>query len=152
MPRSRATSASTATKVSSSLSVRASSNSSPLSVRPLCSVVSVPTTPSSSFFSRPSSCARSGLSQTFGSSSSRSTDARRSAFTSKSKIPPKLARAILEIGERIGEGIDVFGFHGDPGWREAIGDYSVRNAKSLSGRFLFRTDSPRAGACRAVAA
>ena len=55
------------------------------------SVVSVPTTPSSAFFSLPSACARSGSSQIFGSSSSRATSASRSDFTSKSKIPPQLA-------------------------------------------------------------
>jgi hypothetical protein len=53
------------------------------------------------------------LSQTFGSSSSRSTVRERADFTSKSKIPPKLRRRDPSILERVADGVDVFGFHGD---------------------------------------
>src|SRR5438552_2530832 len=63
---STSTSLATATSVASSPSVRASSNSSPLSFRRASRSVSVPTTPSSCFLSLPSSCARFGSIQTPG--------------------------------------------------------------------------------------
>jgi hypothetical protein len=73
--------------------------------------VIVPTMPSSAFFSLPSACARSGSSQTFGSSSSRVTSVSRPALTSKSKIPPHRLRAVGEAGERAGDLVELFGFH-----------------------------------------
>ena len=108
-----ATSIATASSVASSASARASSKSSPLSCNPASSVVSVPTTPSSALRSLPSSCARLGSSQIFGFSSSRVTSVRRTAFTSKSKIPPELGRALLQVRERGGDLVDAFGFHGE---------------------------------------
>ena len=50
--------------------------------------VSVTTTPSSAFFSLPSSCARLGSFQTVGSSSQALTVLSLSDLASKSKIPP----------------------------------------------------------------
>ena len=88
------------------------------------SAVSVPTTPSSAFFSLPSSCARCGSSQIFGSSSSRLTSASRFAFTSKSKIPPQIGGALPQVGELAGDLVELFGFHGvTPFW--ANGNYTV---------------------------
>ena len=65
-----ATSRATASSVASSFSARARPNNSALSLRSASSPVSTWTTPSSFFFSLPSSCARFGSSQIFGSSSS----------------------------------------------------------------------------------
>jgi hypothetical protein len=108
----RAMSSLTARIVASSLSPRASSNNSLLSASPVSSSVIVPTMPSSSFFSLPSACARSGESQIFGSSSSRETTASRSDFTSKSKIPPQLGGALRKVRERVGNDVDLVRFHG----------------------------------------
>ncbi|KVO31875.1 hypothetical protein WL51_31045 [Burkholderia ubonensis] len=77
-----AASSSDATRVSSSLSSRAISNRSSASRRSLSSAVSVMTTPSSSFFSRPSAWAFFESFQTFGSSSSLLTSVRRAALAS----------------------------------------------------------------------
>src|SRR5512143_1278571 len=122
-----ATSFSMASSVASSPSARASSNSSPPSAIDVASVLSVPTTPSRSLRSRPSSCARLGSSQTFGSSSARATSVSRTAFASKSKIPPQLVRPRLEIGKRCGDLVDAFGFHGgtSSGQTEIIADRTV---------------------------
>ena len=74
---------------------------------------SVPTTPSSCFFSLPSSCARCGLSQSFGSSSSRSTAARRVCLRIEVKDTSAAAPVrSLRVGEGVGDRVDVFGFHG----------------------------------------
>ncbi|AOK00689.1 hypothetical protein VI03_26575 [Burkholderia vietnamiensis] len=75
-------SSSDASSVSSSPSSRASSNRSSASRRSLSSAVSVVTTPSSSFFSRPSAWAFFESFQTFGSSSSLLTSVRRAALAS----------------------------------------------------------------------
>jgi hypothetical protein len=72
----------------------------------------VPTTASSDFFSLPSSCARCGLSHSFGSSNSRFSASSLRSFASKSKIPPQLGGAGVEPGERGGDLVDAFGFHG----------------------------------------
>src|SRR6266480_3292983 len=90
-------------RVASSASARAMSNSSFASARPLPTRPSVPTTASSAFFSLPSACARCGLSHSFGSSSSRFSAARRLCFASKSKIPPQLDRPGQQVGERGGD-------------------------------------------------
>ena len=68
--------------------------------------------PSRLFFSLPSSCARCGRSHSFGSSSSRFSASRRLSFASKSKIPPQLGGAGVQPGERGGDLVDAFGFHG----------------------------------------
>jgi hypothetical protein len=73
--------------------------------------VSPATVASSDFFSRPSSCARLGSLQTFGSARSASSSVRRFCLVSKSKIPPQLFRPGIQIGERRGELVDAFGFH-----------------------------------------
>jgi hypothetical protein len=67
---------------------------------------------SSDFFSLPKSCARLGSSQTLGSSSSALTCSSFSDFRSKSKIPPKIYLAQVEILQQGGEGVETFGFHG----------------------------------------
>ena len=108
-----ATSFAIASSVASSLSARARPKSSALSLRLAVSAISSFTTPSSAFFSLPSSCARFGSSQIFGFSSSRSTSARRTAFTSKSKIPPQIGDARPETLECRGDLVELFGFHGD---------------------------------------
>ncbi|KGD25731.1 peptide chain release factor 2 [Burkholderia pseudomallei] len=77
-----AASDSVATSVSSSPSSCASSNRSCASRRSLSSAVSVVTTLSSDFFSRPSAWAFFESFQTFGSSSCLLTSARRSDLTS----------------------------------------------------------------------
>jgi hypothetical protein len=97
--------------VASSPSARASSNSSFASARPTWTRCSVPTMASRVFFSLPSSWARFWFSQSFGSSSSRFSASRRACFASKSKIPPQLGRAGLQVGERGGELVEAFGFH-----------------------------------------
>jgi hypothetical protein len=74
--------------------------------------VRVPTVPSSDFFSRPSSWARFGSFQMPGSANSFSTSARRFCLPSRSKIPPQLLRPLLQVGERGGELVEAFGFHG----------------------------------------
>ena len=51
--------------------------------------------------------------RSLGSSSSRVTTASRSDFTSKSKIPPQLGRAIGKIGELVGDEVELLGFHGN---------------------------------------
>ena len=132
MVERRAMSSRTATIVASSPSPRANSKSSRLSASPASSSVSLSTTLSSSFFSLPSPCARSGLSQTFGSSSSRVTTASRSAFTSKSKIPPQLGRAMREVGERVGDDVDLFGFH----------DHFLKRNRELYASRRVRRDGP----------
>jgi hypothetical protein len=73
--------------------------------------VSVSTMASSAFFSLPSAWARSGSSQIFGSSSSRATSLRRADLTSKSKIPPQLRFAIAKPRQRIGDLVQLLGFH-----------------------------------------
>jgi hypothetical protein len=72
------------------------------------------TTPSSDFFSLPSVCARSASFQTAGSSLARVTSSSFSALASKSKIPPKFGLALIQVGERVGDVVDAFGFHGGP--------------------------------------
>jgi isoquinoline 1-oxidoreductase alpha subunit len=162
----RAMSSRTAASVASSFSVRASSNSSPESASPESISVSVPTTPSSAFFSLPSACARSASSQTFGSSSSRATSVSRAALTSKSKIPPHRPGAFPKARERIGDLVQCFGFHGDPARRQMdAGLYACasparrrasrqRTARALcaigNGRSMAyhsRPSPPRAGSC-----
>src|SRR4051812_19824678 len=103
--------------VASSPSSRARSKSSRASDSPLSTRPSVPTTASSDFFSLPSSCARCGLSHSFGSSSSRFSASRRPCFASKSKIPPQLGGSGLQIGERRGDLVDAFGFHEGPNYK-----------------------------------
>ena len=105
------TSAATPKTVASSLSARASWNSSAASERPLLTRPSVATIASSAFFSLPRSCARCGFSHSFGSSSSRFSAARRRVFASKSKIPPQLRRPRLQVGEAGGDLVHSFGFH-----------------------------------------
>jgi hypothetical protein len=95
-----------------SLSARASSNSSRASATPLPTRFSVSATDSRAFFSLPSSCARCGLSHSLGSSSSRFSASSLRSFASKSKIPPQLGGAGVEPGERGGDLVDAFGFHG----------------------------------------
>jgi hypothetical protein len=51
-----------------------------------------------------------------GSSSSLATSSKRDAFTSKSKIPPQIGGAMLQIGELVGDLIEAFGFH----WRSFL--------------------------------
>jgi hypothetical protein len=109
---SAATSSAIAVSVASSSSVRASAKSSALSPIPVSIRVSVPTTSSSAFFSLPSSCARFGSSQIFGSSSSRVTSTSRVDFASKSKIPPQIGGAYPQIRKRGGDLVQLFGFHG----------------------------------------
>src|SRR5438045_3878611 len=97
--------------VASSPSARASSNSSRASERPPSTRSSVATTASRDFFSLPSSCARWGLSQSFGSSSSRLSASRRFFFASKSKIPPQFGRPYLQVGDGGGDLVEVLGIH-----------------------------------------
>jgi hypothetical protein len=47
-----------------------------------------------------------------GSSISRFSSASFSDFVSKSKIPPQLIAATLEVGDVVGDGVDAFCFHG----------------------------------------
>jgi hypothetical protein len=82
------TSDSTATSVESSSSLLAISKSSDASESAESTEEIVSTTPSSSFFSLPSSCAFFGSFQTSGASSSRLTSLSLAFFRSKSKIPP----------------------------------------------------------------
>jgi hypothetical protein len=89
--------------VASSPSARASSNSSLASAMPPSTRLSVSTIASSAFFSLPISCARCRSAQSWGSSSSRFSAARRFSFASKSKIPPQLGRLGLQSGERRGD-------------------------------------------------
>src|SRR5579871_5398527 len=98
-------------RVASSPSARASSKSSRASPRPPSTRSSVPTTASRDFFSLPSSCARCGLSQSFGSSSSRLSAARRPFFASKSKIPPQFGRACLQVGDGGCNLVEALGIH-----------------------------------------
>src|SRR5690606_27646745 len=100
---------STSRTVDSSFSSTASVNSSSASFRPLAMRSSVPTMLSRRARSRPSSCARSGVFQMAGSSSSRLTSARRSLLRSYSKKPPERLAARIEVFERSAELID---FHG----------------------------------------
>jgi hypothetical protein len=69
------------------------------------------TTSSSDFFSRPSAWARLGSFQTAGSSSSALTSLRRRDFSSQSKIPPKVLRALREVGQLGAQGVDEFDVH-----------------------------------------
>ncbi len=79
------------------------------------------TTPSSCFFSRPSSWAFLGSFQTCGSSSEATTVLRRSDLASKSKIPPEGCGAGGEVGQLGADLVDAFCFHvrnrdpGEPG-------------------------------------
>jgi len=73
----------------------------------------MPTTPSSCFFSRPSSCAFLGSFQTWGSSSEALTVLRRSDLASKSKIPPEGFGAGGEVCELAADLVDSFCFHGE---------------------------------------
>jgi hypothetical protein len=82
-----------------------------LSRRPLSSSRIRCTTSSSSFFSRPSSCARFGSFQTPESSSARLTSISRCSFVSTSKIPPQRGLAGGEVGDRGGDLVQAFGFH-----------------------------------------
>ena len=66
---------------------------------------------SRAFFSRPISCARLGSFQSAGSSSAESSSIRRADLVSKSKIPPQVFAADLQVGELGCEGIELFGFH-----------------------------------------
>jgi len=74
--------------------------------------LSVSTTASRAFFSLPISCARFWFSQSLGSACSLFSACRRFSFASKSKIPPQLGRLGLQSGERRGDQVDAFGFHG----------------------------------------
>ncbi len=105
------TSEETETRVASSFSARAISNSSFASLRPEAMPVRPPTVDSSAFFSRPSSCARRWSLQMPGSANSFSTSARRFCLLSRSKIPPQLVRPFLQVGERRGDLVEAFGFH-----------------------------------------
>jgi hypothetical protein len=96
----------------SSFSARASSNSSRVSATPPSTRFSVPTIASRAFFSLPSSCARFWSFQSLGSSNSRFSACRRFSLASKSKIPPQLGRLRLQSGERRGDLIHFFRFHG----------------------------------------
>ena len=129
---SSATSPSSALRVASSLSARASSKSSELSLSRRSRSPSVDTTPSSCFFSRPSSCARLGSSQTFGSSSPLTTVFSRSDLASKSKIPPQIGSALLQTCKEVGELIDAFGFHGTG--VESLGARSSSHYTGTEGR------------------
>src|SRR6187431_532232 len=70
------------------------------------------TTVSSCFFSRPSSWAFLGSFQTAGSSSDALTVLRRSDLASKSKIPPEVRGAALEVSERGADEVGAFCVHG----------------------------------------
>jgi hypothetical protein len=108
-----ARSASTESRVSSSLSPRARSKRSWPSVRLWPISCRVRTMSSRDFFSLPSAWARWASSQTFGSSSSREISSSFDARPSKSKIPPQVGLALLEVGETVGDGVEAFGFHGE---------------------------------------
>jgi hypothetical protein len=69
------------------------------------------TTPSSCFFSRPSSWAFFGSFQTCGSSSEATTVLSRSDLASKSKIPPECCGAGGEVGQLAADLVDAFCFH-----------------------------------------
>src|SRR5205085_4150653 len=109
---SASTSSATATSIASSDSLRASSNSSPLSLSRVSRPLNVPTTDSSCLRSLPSSWARFGSPQTPGSSRARATALSRCALASKSKIPPQIGSALLQSGKGTGDLVDAFGFHG----------------------------------------
>jgi hypothetical protein len=47
-----------------------------------------------------------------GSSASLISSSSRARLVSKSKIPPQLGGALLQILELFGDGVDAFGFHG----------------------------------------
>jgi len=66
---------------------------------------------------------------------------------SKSKIPPKLRRAIREIGELVREEIQLFGFHSvfAQAWKIGV-DYTVRSNLSpcaYADFFAVTAPSPR---------
>jgi hypothetical protein len=82
-----------------------------LSESSLSRFLSVRTTPSSCFFSRPSSWAFFGSFQTAGSSSEAVTVLRRSDLASKSKIPPEFGGAGLQVGQLGADLVDVFCVH-----------------------------------------
>ena len=99
-------------KPSSSPSALLISKSSVLSASSCVRRVSVTTTPSSNFFSRPSSWAFFGSSQTLGSSREALTVLKRSDLASKSKIPPKFDGTNCEVGQSGANEVDAFCFHG----------------------------------------
>ena len=78
----------------------------------------VTTTPSSIFFSRPSSWAFLGSSQTLGSSSEALTVLKRSDLASKSKIPPKFDGTNCEVGQSGANEVGAFCFHGASSLRD----------------------------------
>jgi hypothetical protein len=88
------------------------SKSSVLSASSCVRRVRVTTTPSSNFFSRPSSWAFFGSSQTLGSSREALTVLNRSDLALKSKIPPKFSSAKGEVGQSGADKVDAFCFHG----------------------------------------
>src|SRR5579863_921344 len=102
----RSTSRTTSPKALSSPSSTKSSSNSPESSRPRESLSRVVTTSSRRARSRPSSWARSGLSQTLGFSSSRLTSWRRSRFESYSKIPPEGVGTPFEVDDLVSYRID----------------------------------------------
>jgi hypothetical protein len=72
----------------------------------------LPTVLSRAFFSRPRSWARLGSFQSVGSSSAALTSVRRPNLASKSKIPPQVFAAGLQVRKLGFEGVEKFGFHG----------------------------------------
>src|SRR5262245_59022546 len=122
-----ATSASIAASVAASFSSRAREKSSTASRSLPLRSVRMPTRLSSCFFSRPRSWARLESDQTSGFCSSLLTSARRACLASKSKIPPQLGGPLVEAGERGGQLVDAFGFHG---CREKYANYrDLANAR-----------------------
>jgi hypothetical protein len=71
------------------------------------------TTPSRDFFSRPRSWARAASFQTAGSSRARATSFSFDCLPSKSKIPPQILLACVQVRKAVGEAVQAFGFHGD---------------------------------------
>ena len=57
---------------------------------------------------------------------------RRFSFASKSKIPPQLGRLRLQSGERRGDLVDAFGFHGRTADKLRWADYTRRPVYSSS--------------------
>ena len=128
-----------ATSVASSRSALAISNSSfasrsPVSIRP-----NVRISDSRDFRSRPSSWARLLSLHTAGSSERRVTSVRRRCLASKSKIPPQLSGAALDVREPPGDGVDLFRFHG---LSPKLRDYIAHRALSVADGKLY---SPPAG-------
>jgi hypothetical protein len=56
-------------------------------------------------------------------------------LASKSKIPPQLGGALLQIREQVGEGVDAFGFHARIPLASSL--YSAQSAVAAREKYEF---------------